>query len=126
PTVQNPQAVERVFTTFLRNVRTAVVFFATIFLLAVVVALLAGPSRIAVGIRRFVGGLLDLVGRALGRSGIPLGPVPAFVARYRWGAAPAAIVIAVLVRLLQPTVATAWWSLVCVRIAPRLGEIVAR
>src|SRR6185369_6198064 len=77
PTIQSPQAVENALSIFLRNVRTAVTVFATLFLLAAVFALLAGPSRVATGIRRFINIILDGIGGALGRSGIPLGPVPA-------------------------------------------------
>ncbi len=126
PTIQSPQAVENALSIFLRNVRTAVTLFATLFLLAAGFALLAGPSRIAVGIRRFINIILDGIGRALGRSGIPLGPVPATVAHYRRLAAPIAIAIAVVVLFFNPSVATVWWSVLWVLVGLAVIEIIAR
>jgi len=126
PTIQSPQAVENALSIFLRNVRTAVTVFATLFLLAAVFALLAGPSRVATGIRRFINIILDGIGGALGRSGIPLGPVPATVAQYRRLAAPIAIVIAVVVLFFNPSVATIWWSVLWVLVGLAIIEIIAR
>jgi hypothetical protein len=126
PTIQSPQAVENALSIFLRNVRTAVTVFATLFLLAAVFALLAGPSRVATGIRRFINIILDGIGGALGRSGIPLGPVPATVAHYRRLAAPIAIVIAVVVLFFNPSVATIWWSVLWVLVGLAIIEIIAR
>ena len=126
PTIQSPQAVENALSIFLRNVRTAVTVFATLFLLAAVFALLAGPSRVATGIRRFINIILDGIGGALGRSGIPLGPVPATVTQYRRLAAPIAIVIAVVVLFFNPSVATIWWSVLWVLVGLAIIEIIAR
>jgi hypothetical protein len=126
PTIQSPQAVENALSIFLRNVRTAVTVFATLFLLAAVFALLAGPSRVATGIRRFINIILDGIGGALGRSGVPLGPVPATVAHYRRLAAPIAIVIAVVVLFFNPSVATIWWSVLWVLVGLAIIEIIAR
>ena len=52
PTVQSPEAVQHVLTIVLRNVRTAVNFFALIFGLAAVFAFLFGPSRFSTGLRK--------------------------------------------------------------------------
>lgn len=126
PTVQSPAAVENALTIVLRNVRAAVYFFALIFGLAALFALLAGPSRLATGIRRLVNIALDGIGGALGRSGIPLGPVPEVVARYRRAAAPLAIGIAIVVLVFNPSVGAVWWSVFWVLLSLAIVEILAR
>jgi hypothetical protein len=126
PTVKSPEAVKQVLTIVLRNVRTAVNIFALIFGLAAVFAFLAGPSRLATGIRKLINIALDGIGHALGASGIPLGPVPAFVRRYRRVAAPLAIVIAIVVLVFNPSVANVWWALFWVLLALAIVEILAR
>ena len=126
PTVKSPEAVQHVLTTVLRNVRTAVNIFALVFGLAAVFAFLAGPSRLATGVRKLINIVLDGIGHALAASGIPLGPVPAFVRHYRRVAAPLAIAIAIVVFVFNPSVANVWWSLFWVLLALAIVEILAR
>ena len=110
----------------LRNVRTAVNLFALIFGLAAVFAFLAGPSRLSTGLRKLINIALGGIGHALGASGIPLGPVPAFVRQYRRLAAPIAVAIAIVVLVFNPSVANVWWSLFWVLLALAIVEILAR
>jgi hypothetical protein len=126
PTVKSPDAVKQVLTIVLRNVRTAVNIFALVFGLAAIFAFLAGPSRLSTGVRKLINIALDGIGHALGASGIPLGPVPEFVRRYRPVAAPLAIAIAIVVLVLNPSVANVWWSLFWVLLALAIVEILAR
>jgi hypothetical protein len=126
PTVQSPEAVQHVLTIVLRNVRVAVNFFALIFGLAAVFAFLFGTNRFSTGLRKLINMALDGIGRALGASGIPLGPVPAFVRQYRRIAAPLAIAIAVVVLVFNPSVANVLWSVFWVLLALAIVEILAR
>jgi hypothetical protein len=126
PSVQSPQAVAQILQIVLRNVREVVTVLVVVALLAAVAAYLAGPSRFALGLRRLVNRSIDGLAGALGRSGIPFGPVPAATARYRRAVAPVAIVLAAVILLFNPGLATVLWLTLGVLAVLALVEILAR
>lgn len=126
PSVQSPQAVARVLEVVLRNVREVVTILVVVALIAAVAAFLAGPSRFATALRRVVNRGIDALARALSHSGIPFGPVPEFMARYRAAAAPVAIVLAAVILIFNPGLAAVLWLTVGVLIVLAVVEILAR
>jgi hypothetical protein len=93
PSIRSPDAVAHVFDIVLDRVLTAYRVMAVIGALLVVVCWLAGPARPAVWARHAAVRGFDAGGGALARTGIPLGPVPAFLRRFH---VPIDIVLVVL------------------------------
>ncbi|HEY3506500.1 MAG TPA: hypothetical protein VGN37_27400 [Actinocatenispora sp.] len=94
--IRSPDAVAHVFDIVLDRVLTAYRVMAGIGVLIAVVCWFAGPARPAVWTRHAAGRGLDAAGGALGHTGIPLGPVPAFLRRFH---VPIDIVLVVLALL---------------------------
>ncbi|GAA4219108.1 hypothetical protein [Actinocatenispora rupis] len=96
PAVHSPDAVAHVFDIVLRNVLTAYRVMAVLGALVAVVCWFAGPARPAVWTRRTTGRGLDAMGHGLARTGVPLGPVPAFLHRFHVPIDIALVVLAAL------------------------------
>ncbi len=97
--VQSVAAAQVLYDTVLRFLVAGATTILVLALVIAVIAFMAGPSGFARGTREFTGRGLDSVGGALGRSGVPLGPVPSFLAKYRLPIEIAIVVIAAVVLL---------------------------
>lgn len=126
PTVQSPQALSHIMEAFTRNVREVVSVMIVVALLAALVAYLAGPSRFTTALRGWAGRALDGVGHAIGRSRVPFGPVPAFVARFRWLFVVVFLVAAAVILVFYPYLATVGWLILALVVLLTAVAILAR
>lgn len=124
--VQSPQAVEVVLDTITRRVREAVTVLIVVGFLIALGAWLAGPGRIPVGLRRLVVAGLDATASGLARAGLPLGRGHDIALRYRRVAELVVVFLAVLILIINPSVAAAFWLAVGVLLVLALIEVLAR
>ena len=128
PDNASPDAAKVLYDTMVRFLVAALQTLVVLFLIVAVLAWVMGPSRPARVIRRGVDALLDAGGRGLARTGVPLGPVPAFLARWR---TPIVIVVTLLALLIlwqlrTPGIGGVVWVTVGALAVLALVEIVAR
>ncbi|BCJ37502.1 hypothetical protein Athai_50050 [Actinocatenispora thailandica] len=94
--VKSPDAVAHILDQVLARPYQAYRVIAVLGALLAIACWLAGPARPAVGLRHLTGRGLDATGAALGRTGVPLGPVPRVLRRYHVAIDIAALVLALL------------------------------
>jgi hypothetical protein len=128
PDNSSPDAARVLYDAATRFLVQATQTLAALFIIVVILCLVFGTSRPARLIQRGGNALLDAGGRGLGRTGVPLGPVPAFLRRWR---APIAVVVIALVVLglilwQTPGIAGLIWLTVAALLFLGLIEIVAR
>jgi hypothetical protein len=124
--VQSREAVVQVLDTVTRRVREAVTVLIVVGFLVALAAWLAGPGRVPVALRRLVVKGLDAAAAGLSRVGLPLGRGHDIALRYRRVAELAVVFLAVLILVLNPSVAAAFWLAAGVLLALVLVEILAR
>lgn len=96
PQVHSPTAVAHILDHVLGRTHQAYRVIAVLGALLAIVCWLAGPARPAVALRHVTGRGLDATGAALGRTGVPLGPVPRVLRRYHVAIDIVALVLALL------------------------------
>jgi len=107
-----------------RALETLVVLFAIVAFLAWVM----GPSRPARFVRRGVDAVLDAGAHGLVRTGLPLGPVPAFLTRWRKPIVVAVVILALVIlwSVRTPGISGVVWATVGALLLLALLEIIAR
>ncbi len=127
-TVKSPQALQVTLDTMTRYVRQGVQILIVLALLVAVIAWLAGPSRPASWLRRGTDTVLDAAGHGLARTGLPLGPVQPFVAKYRRVGDVIVTALAVLILFLTnlPSLSTLIWLGIAALAVMVIIEILAR
>ena len=103
PDTSSPDAARVIYDTATRFLVQAIQTLVVLFLVVAVLCWVFGPSRPARLIQRGVDALLDLGGHGLARTGVPLGPVPAFLRRQRTPIAVAVTVLVLLILVLWQT-----------------------
>jgi hypothetical protein len=127
-TVQSPDAVRVLFDTETRFLIKAIQTLTVLFAIIALACLVFGPSRLAVGLRRLVDRGLDAGGRAIARTGVPLGPVPAFLRQQRRPIAVGVVVLAVAILIIwqTPGISGLLWLTVGVLALLAIIELIAR
>lgn len=127
-TVRSREAAAAIYDTLLRFLVAGAQTLLVLAALVAVIAWLAGPGRLASGIRRAAGWLLDRAAAGAARARLPLGEVPAVVHRHRTAieAVLAVAALAVLVLWRTPGVAGTLWLAAGLLLAVGLVELVAR
>jgi hypothetical protein len=93
PDTSSPDAARVNYDTAVRLLVQALETLVVLFVIVAVLCWAFGPSRPARLLQRGGDAVLDLGGRGLARTGLPLGPVPAFLRRWR---VPIVVVVAAL------------------------------
>ena len=121
-------AAEAVFDLLTRFVRGAVRALAAVGFVGVLAALLAGPSRPATAIRRWVGIGVARTGDAAASHGARLGGFGAFVAENVAAIRVAVVAVAVLLLVVveQPSAGAVLWTAVITAVALVVVELLAR
>lgn len=111
PTGASLRANEAFFATITRFLRGSGRTVLVVGLLVLLVALLTGPSGPAVRFRAAMGRLSGLAGGGVERTGVDLGPVPAFIARNLMALRVAVAVVALVafLSLGQPSAGAVLW-----------------
>ncbi len=127
-TVQNPQALQVTLDTITRYLRQGVQILIVLALLVAIVAWLAGPGRAATWLRHGTDTVLDAAGHGLARTGLPLGPVQPFLAKYRRVGDVIVVALAVLILFLTnlPSLSTLVWLGIVALAVMAIIEILAR
>ncbi|HEX5741826.1 MAG TPA: hypothetical protein VFY17_09785 [Pilimelia sp.] len=126
PAVRSPEAVAHVARALLGGIREVATVLVAVALAAAACAYLSGPGRVAAGLRRAVARGLDAAGRWVRRSGVPLGPVPAFLARHRGAAVAVTVVAGAFVLVWQPSVQAVGWLALGIAAVVAVVEALAR
>jgi hypothetical protein len=127
-TIKSPDAVRVIYDTETRFLVKAIQTLIVLFAIVVVLCWVTGTSRLAVLIRRGISALLDAAGHGLARTGLPLGPVPAFLRQQRGAFVVGATILALAILLFvrTPGIAGVVWVTVGVLVFLALVQIVAR
>lgn len=122
----NVPAATTIYDTILRFLVTAVWTWLILTVIIAIWLFLAGPGKIGTGLRRLVGKGEEITGRAIARAGWrPVG-LSGYIHRYqRWFFAGLGVLAAVIL-LLNPTVATAVWLSVIAIVLLLAAGILAR
>lgn len=128
PTVRSPDAAATIYDTLLRFLVSGAQTLTVIAALVVVGCWLVGPGRLATAARRAGGWLLDRAAVGLQRARLPLGQLPALVARHRRAieGVLVAAVLAILVIWRRPGMSGTLWLTAGLATAVVLVELVAR
>lgn len=128
PAGSSVSATEAVFDLLTRFVRGAVRALAAVGAVGILAALLAGPSRPAVGLRRLVGAGVSRTGDAAAGHGARLGAFGGFLRSYVVGIRVAVVAIAVLVLLVveQPSAGAVLWTAAIAVVALVVLEVLYR
>ena len=128
PTGSSTATATTVFDTLTRFVRGATRVVATVGLVGLLAALLAGPSRPAVALRRGVSRVLGKAGDEAADHGVRLGAFGAFVAEYVVAIRVAIVAVAVLVLVIQdrPSAGTVLWAAGLTLLALAVLQVLAR
>jgi hypothetical protein len=128
PAGTSTSAVEAIFDILTRFVRGSLRALVAVGFVGVLAAVLAGPSRPATALRRWVGIGVSRTGDAAAAHGARLGGFGAFVAEYLVAIRVAVVAIAVLVLVVgeQPSAGSVLWTAVLTLVALIVIEIVAR
>ncbi|MEV3936790.1 hypothetical protein AB0K52_12540 [Glycomyces sp. NPDC049804] len=126
--VRSPEAVASVYDIVVRFLTAGAQTAIVVALIVALAAWLAGPGVGAAAIRRAASGLLDLAATGLARSGLPLGPVPAFLVRNRRALEWAAVALALVWLILWPHrgVSGALWVTLTLAAVVAVIEVLAR
>jgi hypothetical protein len=127
-TIQSPDAVRVVFDTETRFLIKAIQTLTVLFAIIALACLVFGTSRLAVWLRRMVDRGLDAGGRAIARTGVPLGPVPAFLRHQRRVIMAVVLVLAVVILIIwqTPGIAGLLWLTFGVLVVLAIVELIAR
>jgi hypothetical protein len=128
PNTASPDAAKVLYDTVIRFLNKALQTLTVLFLIVAVLCWVFGPSRPARAIRRGVDRLLDLAGHGLARTGVRLGPVPAFLRHERRVIVVVATILGLfgLVVWRTPGISGVIWVTVGVLLFLALVEIIAR
>jgi hypothetical protein len=126
PEIQSPTAAEHIIDTVLRNVREPVQLLVLLGLLMAAVGWLAGPGRVAVGLRRVVNRILGGCAAGVGRIGTPMQPVRRVAVTIRRPAQVVILALAAFLLFLEPSTATALRLAAGVLVVLAIIEILAR
>jgi hypothetical protein len=128
PAGSSISATEAVFDLLTRFVRGAVRALAAVGAVGVLAALLAGPSRPAVGLRRLVGAGVSRTGDAAAGHGARLGAFGGFLRSYVVAIRVAVVAIAVLFLLVveQPSAGAVLWTAAIAVVALVVLEVLYR
>jgi hypothetical protein len=124
--IQSPTVAEHIIDTVLRNLREPVQLLVLLGLLMAGVGWLAGPGRVAVGLRRVVNRILGGCAAGVGRVGTSMQPVRRVAVAIRRPAQAVILVLAAFVLFLEPSTATALRLVVGVLVVFAMIEILAR
>jgi hypothetical protein len=128
PNNASPDAFRVLYDTTVRFLVAALETLAVLFGIVAFLAWVSGPSRPARLVRRGVDTVLDAGGRGLSRTGLPLGPVPAFLTRWRKPIVFAVTILGLLILVLlrTPGIPGVVWTTVGALLLLALLEIIAR
>jgi hypothetical protein len=128
PTVHSPDAVAAVYDAVVRFLIAALQTLLVVTVIFVVAALLAGPSRPAVVIRRLVNRGLDAGAAALSRAGAWVAATGRALARARHAVQIGLVVLALagLILANRPSIAAVLWVSVAVLLVLALMEVFVR
>ncbi|WP_335992093.1 hypothetical protein [Glycomyces sp. MUSA5-2] len=126
--VRSPQAVASVYDIVVRFLTAGAQTAIVVALIVAVLAWLAGPGAAATAIRRAASKALDLTAEGLARTGLPLGPVPAFLSRNRRALEWVAVVLSLVWLILWPHrgASGALWITLALAVAVTVIEVLAR
>jgi hypothetical protein len=128
PAGSSISATEAVFDLLTRFVRGAVRALAALGAVGILAALLAGPSRPAVALRRLVGAGVSRTGDAAAGHGARLGALGGFLRSYVVGIRVAVVAVAVLFLLVveQPSAGAVLWTAAIALVALVVLEVLYR
>jgi hypothetical protein len=128
PNTASPDAFRVVYDTTVRFLVRALETLTVLFAIVAFLAWVMGPSRPARLIRRGVDTVLDAGGHGLARTGLPLGPVPAFLTRWRKPIVIAVVIVGLFIlwSLRTPGISGVVWVTVGALLLLALLEIIAR
>ncbi len=128
PAGGSTSAAEAVFDILTRFVRGSVRALLAVGLVGVLAALLAGPSRPATALRRWVGIGVSRTGDAAAAHGARLGGFGEFVSEYVVGIRVAVVALAVLFLVVveQPSAGAVLWTAIVVVVVLLVVEVLAR
>jgi hypothetical protein len=126
--VRSPEAVASVYDIVVRFLTAGAQTTIVVALILALAAWLAGPGTGAMAIRGAMTGLLDLAAAGLSRSGLPLGPVPAFMTGNRRALEWTAVTLAIVWLILWPHrgVSGALWVTLTLAVVVAVIEVLAR
>ena len=128
PNNASPDAFRVIYDTTVRFLIRALETLTVLFAIVAFLAWVMGPSRPARLVRRGVDTALDAGGHGLARTGLPLGPVPAFLTRWRKPIVVAVVILGLVIlwALRTPGISGVVWVTVGALLFLALVEIIAR
>jgi hypothetical protein len=128
PNNPSPDAARVIYDTTVRFLVRALQTLTVLFGIVAFLAWVMGPSRPARLVRRGVDTVLDAGGHGLARTGVPLGPVPAFLTRWRKPIVGGVVILALVIlwSVRTPGISGVVWATVGSLLLLALLEIIAR